>query len=207
MELNLFTLKILVNYFLILGVSGFVSSSLALFGVISGASEPSTLYLPYAYGDTVEQKLKREFAGYLSWDAFAANCCCIEAPAEYKSWVTKTIGNDPMNATMELWTCVHPNDASKRTYKLRQRTGTMNINRNRVDVDGTFIRPLCSKSFSEEVCRVPVLYNGTLSPRISIQQTSGGPYTPFPDLSARSVELCLNISRARGLPTVMSEFW
>jgi hypothetical protein len=149
-QLNKHLLKILVNFFLLLGFAAFLSICVALIGLLYLSGTNNFLEYKSKYSDTValpsiamsSNANTFEFAGYSTWDEFASNCCCLG-----------TSNGSGDNATMvETWKCIPKEGTTKNNrfmYKQRLRVDPKLGN-------GLQLREYCSPIFNPlVVCKQP----------------------------------------------------
>lgn len=143
-QLNKHLLKIIVNFFLILGFAAFLSMCVAFIGILYLSNVNN--FIGITQRTSINSVDVFEFAGYNSWGTFTDNCCCMVNSA--------SLSNQTSLGLVENWKCFSPTSQSKFVYKQRLR-----VNAN--GKSGLRLRPYCSKTFTTDVCRQPYL-NTTL---------------------------------------------
>ncbi|EGF77419.1 hypothetical protein BATDEDRAFT_91788 [Batrachochytrium dendrobatidis JAM81] len=144
-QMNAYTIKTLVRFFMTVGTVAFLSLALTCIGFVRSIVESNTYSSSVPTAATSNSSAMYEFAGYSSWNEFTNKCCC-----EYQTASPQTQTN--LN---EIWKCL-PNKISNGQflYKVRKRSGLGSEN-------GLAIRPYCSSTFnSSAVCGQPS-YNST----------------------------------------------
>ncbi|RKP16159.1 hypothetical protein ROZALSC1DRAFT_25602, partial [Rozella allomycis CSF55] len=141
-------LRLIVNFFLFLGLTAFLSLCIIALGYIIQWQTSSVIATKYASSSSaVQSSVQRfEFAGYSTWTEFTSNCCCEPNPSDTQN---------------ERWKCINPKGASSGfIYKLRQRVQD--------GLDGYSVRGLCSKTFESTVCTLPYYVDGNTFYRIGM---------------------------------------
>ncbi|KAI8930241.1 hypothetical protein BC831DRAFT_439767 [Entophlyctis helioformis] len=142
-QMDAYTVKLLVRYFMGVGLVSFFSLSLTAVGLIKAILGSNTFQSSVPPGlSTASDIATYEFAGYTSWTEFTQNCCCE---------------NNTNSTANEIWKCM-PNTRSNGefVYKLRARTDTA------TGSSGLLLRGYCSTTFnSTSVCSEPA-FNSTL---------------------------------------------
>lgn len=136
-QLNSHLLKVLVNFFLFMGVTAFLSLCAVSIGVIRTltASNNLSISTPKRF-DTTEEIVAFEFAGAKSWTEFTQRCCCQH---RYDSQAANITGSG-LDMLVETWKCLPSDGNLEFVYKQRLRW--------RKDVgNGLRIRDYCSTSF------------------------------------------------------------
>jgi hypothetical protein len=155
-ELNSYSVRKIVEYFLVLGLACFLSIAITTVGIIRSTTNSNILSnsIPVLTAEQgIDAIAKYEFAGYANWTDFTSNCCC-----EYKNIYTNgTLNSD----VVEIWKCL-PNDfsadfggPSTQLYKRKRRVSSAG--------NGLLLRDYCSPTFNTlagQTCGVPY-YNST----------------------------------------------
>ncbi|KAJ1332796.1 hypothetical protein BSLG_008425 [Batrachochytrium salamandrivorans] len=99
-QLNAYTIKILVRFFMTVGLASFLSLALTCFGFIHSIAESTTFSSSVPTASTQNTSALYEFAGYTSWSDFTNNCCCEIKMSTFRSsgtlnelWKWKVIRN------------------------------------------------------------------------------------------------------------------
>ena len=123
-KLDYAVLTTMTNGFMTIGVIAFLAFGFALTGLLF---HTNTQLIPgnALNGGDQTYWTRFEFAEYGGWDSFVSHCCCRRA-LSYGSY-----------EKVELWTCLD----GRMKERIRMRSG----------VDGTNLRPMCSRTFSPGV--------------------------------------------------------
>ncbi|KAH6594703.1 hypothetical protein BASA82_000699 [Batrachochytrium salamandrivorans] len=84
-QLNAYTIKILVRFFMTVGLASFLSLALTCFGFIHSIAESTTFSSSVPTASTQNTSALYEFAGYTSWSDFTNNCCCEIKMSTFRS--------------------------------------------------------------------------------------------------------------------------
>ncbi|TPX37145.1 hypothetical protein SmJEL517_g01034 [Synchytrium microbalum] len=149
-QLNVFLLRVLVQFFLVMGLAVFLGLCMTGIGIIRIASD-SDVVGATSYAELSNTSATNfEFAGYASWSDFTSNCCCSTTTSSYTNTST---------SLYEMWKCL-PNSYSGSSlfYKKRKRSDTF-------VGSGIVLRDYCSTTFNPAVvCGGPTLnVNGSVA--------------------------------------------
>ncbi|TPX43658.1 hypothetical protein SeLEV6574_g04923 [Synchytrium endobioticum] len=151
-QLNVFLLRVLVQYFLVMGIAVFVAMCITGIGIIRLATDTTVVDSSSSY--TNAAALAFELGGYATWSAFSSRCCCSPAPS------TSRYANSSA-ALYEMWKCL-PNadgaaDAGNQLfYKMRKRYDA-------AIGSGLVLREYCATTFDTSVvCAEPALNSSGL---------------------------------------------
>ena len=136
-------LKVLVNFFLLVGITTFIGLCLAIFDVTYNVNSNNFISDIPGMPRTIDTL---PFGPYKSWTDFTDNCCC---------WPNR--GVNGTNYVSEVWKCkASQYSATESSFKsfIREYDG----------LDGYAIRGYCDVNFSSIVCIVPELIDNVVYP-------------------------------------------
>ncbi len=143
-------LKILVNFFLVVGITTFIGLCLALFDVSYNVNKDNALIDVPGQQRTINT---HPFGPYDSWSEFTDNCCCLPSR-----------GINGTNFRTEMWKC-KKSLFSETEHSFKAFVRELD-NRN-----GYTIREYCSSTFLNSVCEPPKLKNGIVFPGLCSNAT------------------------------------
>ena len=143
-------LKILVNFFLFMGITTFIGLCLAIFDVTYNMNRDNTSYDVPGSDRTVDSL---PFGPYTSWGEFTENCGCMPE-----------IGINGINYKSEVWKCLE-SQYSKEEFSFKSYIRENN------GINGYGIRNYCSSTFTDAICEEPSNKNGKVYPTLCSNAT------------------------------------